>query len=31
MLGLHAQLIAVDLLDDGLYFGLDRSTYEFPF
>ncbi|PKY27509.1 hypothetical protein RhiirB3_443256 [Rhizophagus irregularis] len=29
--GLHGQLIAVDLLDDGLYFSLDGSTFKFPF
>ncbi|CAG8444439.1 8109_t:CDS:2, partial [Scutellospora calospora] len=27
---LHSKLLAVDLLDDGLYFGLDGPTFKFP-
>lgn len=30
MLGLEGQLFGIDLLDDGLYFGLDGPTYRFP-
>ncbi|RIA92730.1 hypothetical protein C1645_820229 [Glomus cerebriforme] len=28
--GLHGQLIAIDLLDDGLYFGLEGPVFKFP-
>jgi len=28
--GLEGQLFGIDLLDDGLYFGLDGPTYRFP-
>ncbi|CAG8745615.1 7754_t:CDS:2, partial [Funneliformis mosseae] len=28
--GLHGQVIGVDLIDDGLYFGLEGSSFEFP-
>ncbi|CAG8801774.1 27757_t:CDS:2, partial [Gigaspora margarita] len=29
-IGLHGQLLAVDLLDDGLYFGLDGPAFKIP-
>ncbi|CAG8512510.1 7788_t:CDS:10 [Paraglomus brasilianum] len=28
--GLHGQIIGIDLLDDGLYFGLEGSHFSFP-
>ncbi|CAG8679256.1 11675_t:CDS:2, partial [Funneliformis caledonium] len=28
--GLYGQIIGVDLIDDGLYFGLEGSSFEFP-
>ncbi|CAG8537452.1 10441_t:CDS:2 [Paraglomus occultum] len=28
--GLHGQIIGIELLDDGLYFGLEGPTFEFP-